>query len=1232
MYLKRLELQGFKSFANKTSFEFGPGVTAIVGPNGVGKSNVSEAIRWVLGEPARRSLRVSRTEDIIFTGSARRGPAGLAEVSITLDNTDGWLPLDFSEVVVTRRAFRSGENEYYINRSRVRHRDVQDLFLRAQVGQNSYAFMGQGLVEQVLSLRPEERRTLIEEAADVRLYRAKLDEARDRLAATRENLERVQLLVAEIRPRLAHLEKQATRAALHARLSAELAQLLHVWYAHQWQETTQAVEAARRVRDERQREFEEARLRVTHCEEGLQALRQAIERLRADIQRRERAFRAAEEELRELERRIALEEERRRLLVARRQELSTDLQQITAELASAATSDEAQREAELSTALETARERLEEDRKTLAALEEERSALRRREAELDRQAARERAAAAEARARLDALATESRRIACALEERRSERQALLARLADWAREFRRLRDEALPLSEAIQAGTLDREALERRAQEARARVEELEAEVRRLRSRVESLEIRLEVLGRIDVKPPAPDLGIRTLLAAGGLYSQEGVPDEKIIEGMVGLVGQLVKVQAGFERAIEAALAENLYAVVVERNADALAAIELLLSGDNGRATVIALDSFRAAPAVHIPRERGILGVASQFVRCEAAYRNLVDTLLGRTIVVESLTAGQAVLRRGLGVSPVTIDGVLVRPNGALSAGSSRTVTETLQRQRELDDIPRELARVRPRLLEQEAALRDARRTLQEAEALLVDRVRRLETLHRQQVDAEAALAECRSRLPEYRGRLGLVQGELARLVADQNGLAERGAALDREQAERLRVAEAAGAELEATRARLAEVERDREPLVRRVTEAAGEAARVDGELRSVRQMRSTLESARRRLEAQRDQKLQQLARIAQELESIEQRLATDQRVRSDRSADWEGLRQELDPARRELAQLDSRERSLSQELAHAQAAALTAERALLDAENEVRIRLEELETVRASLEAEGFVAADDGDVRRAAPAALPPGTGRGEDGAEEVPAWLRDEAPETPAGGLPPIRGGAQVDAAQVRERIADLRAQIRALGPVNEQAAADYADSKERYDFLTTQIADLTEAENQLRQAIKELETVIRDRFRGTFKRVNKEFERFFSTFFGGGQASLTLTPSSGNELPGVEIQAQPPGKKITSLALMSGGERSLTAVALLFALLTAHPSPICVLDEVDAALDESNVGRFAAELRRLAERTQFIIITHNRRTIEIADAIYGVSMADDSVSRVLSLRLTDVPRNLN
>ncbi len=1225
MYLKRLELQGFKSFATKTTFEFGSGVTVIVGPNGAGKSNVSEAIRWVLGEPARRSLRVARTEDIIFTGSAKRGPAGLAEVSITLDNSEGWLPIDFAEVVVTRRAFRSGENEYYINRSRVRHRDVQDLFLRAQVGQNSYAFMGQGLVEQVLSLRPEERRGLIEEAADVRLYRVKLDQARDRLSATRDNLDRVQLLVSEIKPRLTQLEKQAGRAALHSQLSGELAQLLHVWYAHQWHEARQSLSAATEARDARQKEFEEAKLRLDHFEEGLSALRNAIDRRRLDIQQRDKALRAAEEELRELDRRIGLDEERRKLSMARRAELRAELAQVRAELEMASEGSEALRAAALRSSLDAAQERLKAGREELAGIETRLAGLRRQAAEAERSVSRERAAAVEAAGRLAALDGEAERIRGQLAEHDGERRAVVERLAAWSRELHRLQGELAPLAQSLNDGSLERERLEGRAADAKRSVITIEGEVRQIRSKIEAREVRLEVLSRIDIKPPAPDAGIRTILAAGGLYRQEGFPEEKLIDGMIGLVGQVMKVQPGFERAVEAALAENLYAIVIERYPEALASIELLLEGDNGRATILALDLFKPVPAMQFPRERGVVGVASQFVRCEPQYRALADTLLGRTVVVDSLPTGQAFLRRGLGVSVVTTDGVLLRPSGAMSAGSSRTMTETFQRQRELDDIPQELARLRPQLLDREAALREAQRELQESERLLVDWQQTVEDLRGRRIDAEAAVAECRSRLPELRGRMDLIRRETERLTGELAAIGERRDALTAQRDASEQAGAAAVEAAERCYAEIAALEERRGPLGQQITEVAGEVAALEGELRSVDQLRSTIESARRRLEAQSRQKTEQVERLERDLTAIEQRLATDQRVRSDRSAEWEGLRQELEPARQELAQLESRERSLTQEVAQTQAAALTAERALVDAENDVRIRAEEVETVRASLEAESFVATEDGDVRRAASEEEAAET----EVAAGVPSWMRDgEGGE----GIPPIRGGSAIDAVQVRERIADLRAQIRALGPVNEQAEADYAESKERYDFLTGQMADLSAAEAQLREAIKDLETVIKDRFRSTFKLVSKEFERFFTTFFGGGHAALTLYQTDGGDLPGVEIEAQPPGKKITSLALMSGGERSLTAVALLFALLTAHPSPMCVLDEVDAALDESNVGRFANELRRLAEKTQFIIITHNRRTIEIADTIYGVSMADDSISRVLSLRLADVPENLN
>jgi chromosome segregation protein len=332
-----------------------------------------------------------------------------------------------------------------------------------------------------------------------------------------------------------------------------------------------------------------------------------------------------------------------------------------------------------------------------------------------------------------------------------------------------------------------------------------------------------------------------------------------------------------------------------------------------------------------------------------------------------------------------------------------------------------------------------------------------------------------------------------------------------------------------------------------------------------------------------------------------------------------DALGDDLDPARLELAQFESRERTLSAELMEANGRLRESERAMLDAESDVRVRNEELGTLRISLESEGFVATDDGEVQRLPePEAVEATAADG-----DLPAWLRSDDDSD----LPPMRGGSTINPTEIRDQIADLRAQIRALGPVNEQAATDFTENRERYDFLTTQLQDLKEAETQLLDAIDEMERIIRERFRETFKVVNREFERYFNAFFRGGTARLEIGETDDDGLPGVDIIAQPPGKKLGSLALLSGGERSLTAVALLFALLQANPSPICVLDEVDAALDEANVGRFVDELRALSEKTQFVIITHNRKTIETADTIYGVSMGADNVSRILSLQLADV-----
>jgi chromosome segregation protein len=371
---------------------------------------------------------------------------------------------------------------------------------------------------------------------------------------------------------------------------------------------------------------------------------------------------------------------------------------------------------------------------------------------------------------------------------------------------------------------------------------------------------------------------------------------------------------------------------------------------------------------------------------------------------------------------------------------------------------------------------------------------------------------------------------------------------------------------------------------------------------------------ARQRLESQLEGRRGQAARLEEEYSALQERLRQAEQQRDIGAQELATLQQDLEPARQERAQLESRERSLGAELAAGQQGLLAAERGLLEAESDVRLRSEEMDALRQNIEAEGLVPMDSGEVM----------VGDGEDAS--VPAWLtsREDGFEGP---LPPMRGGAQVEPSRLKERMAELRRELRSLGPVNAQAQADYSESKERYDFLRAQMEDLREAEGSLQAAISELESLIRKRFQSTFKQVNREFQRYFTTFFGGGSAELVLTRPQDDGGAGIEIVAQPPGKRLGSLAMMSGGERALTAVALLFALLQANPSPFCVLDEVDAMLDEANVGRFVEELRRLAERTQFIIITHNRRTIEMADAIYGVSMGGDSTSTVLSLRLAEV-----
>lgn len=1198
MYLKRLELQGFKSFRTRTLFEFGPGVTAVIGPNGSGKSNVAESIRWVLGEQHTRSLRARRLEDVIFSGSSQRAAVGMAEVAMTLDNAEGWLPVDYSEVVVSRRVYRDGDSEYLINKNKVRLRDVIDLFMRAQVGQNSYAFMGQGLVEEVLLMRPEERRRLLEEAADVRLLRTRLDEARDRLSATRENLDRVNMLLEEIGPRLRQLERQASRAAEHGKLAAELAQTLKELYNRLWQDAQAAHIAARSAVDQKRQALAEAQQAAQATEEALTTLTRAIEERERELGRRRGRRRAASDTVHALTQRLSLDAERVTSLERRRTEAETELRSLRterAELHQALTRTQERRHA-IQPEIENAKHTIETRRMAVTEQEQAHTALRRRIADLEDRIERAKRGAREADTSLARLEEAEKRGQAERERRSARRRALATQLGEVRLEHRQFQTRISALEAEIATGDAEHGELAATLEAGRAAVQELEREALQAEAAVTQLRGQETVLRGLQAAAGGADAAVRFLLGQDG----EGTERRHAAEGIAGLMREIVRVPQGMERAIEAALAENAQALVLENMPAALAALERLERNEAGRAVLLPLDAVKTTPPLNLLRERGFIGVAARLVRCDARFRPLVDVLLGRVIVVDSLALARDVLRRGLG-AVVTLDGVLLRPNGAIAGGVNRATLDSFDRRRELEALPEQIEKAEAQQQTIETRLQAARETLEtdiQREAALTPRL--------------TALKDERSRLQtsaqENRGRLILLRSEAKSLRTGEGGGEDearrraRHQGLETEKAQLESEAEEAARALVQEREALAALTPQRNALVDAVSEATSVYVGLEGEERSLARQIETAQANLTRCEQRLQSREAALVALNEELGQLRNGRTTAEQELAAAREELSALQAELGPAESEFSQLQGRMRGLREQATANRARLLEAERANMEAESAFKLRGDEMESLRETMAGEGFRA-------------------EGQRVLDEQGAAAYD------AARMPPIQGAADVAIPELRNHVAELRRRIRALGPVNEQAHADYMESRERFDFLQGQVDDLTGSEEVLQAAISELETNIRERLKETFAVVEREFARYFTSFFGGGEGRLTLTRPDDLANTGIDIVAQPPGKRVNAIALLSGGERTLTALALLLALLEANPSPICVLDEVDAALDETNVGRFVEAVRVLGQRTQFIIITHNPRTIEAADSIYGVSMGSDSTSSVLSLRLDEL-----
>jgi chromosome segregation protein len=1164
MYLRRLEIAGFKSFPARTAFEFGPGITAIVGPNGSGKSNVVEALRWALGESSSRLLRARKLEEVIFAGSRGRPPADKAEVSILLDGLDGHQGR--GQVAISRRAYRWGESDYLVNGRRARHRDVQELLLRLTGSSGaSYAFIGQGLVESFLQMRPEERRQLIEEASDVQRYRLRLEEGASRLGRARESMEKLRLLLGEIGPRLSQLERQARRALEQQRLTAELSQALARWYAFAWHRAQRALQDSSRRLAQAQRQEAALREQSAACAQELTLAAEGLKELRAQAQAAAEERARRREAVQRLEQELALAQQRQALLARRRQELAEELRSLQEEVASSPwPEDEDERRESLQALLASLQQEVARCQEGLRQAEEEWRELSEAARAAQQRAEALRASAQEAARRAQRLLAATGSGNRQLQSLQEQRQATVRRMAQAVHALRELarQEGELARKEGELAGQASR--LEKESQQISAQVRQVESNQALRRAQLEELRSRLQFVQDLErqLRPQA----------------QEGEGPQP--RGLEARLYQVLKVPKGLERAIEAALGDWLRAVLLPRSDDALAAAQQIAAAGGERSYLVPLDSLQPVPSLSLSRERGVVGVAAQLVRCDPRYRRLVDALLGRVIVVEDAEVAQRMARRGLGTI-VTLDGIVFHPWGALSAGQGKETRQfTLRLEWDSEDVAKEVQRLNTLIDVGERELGRLRSHLQEqAEALAALR-QQASLLEQERRRLREAVAQQRARLAQLRGEMRGVMASLARLreqeaasLHEAQALAERAAQLEQEAQE----AEAIAAHLQPS---LQASGQRRQQALQAVGSASGRLAALEGELRSLEEESQRRQQARRRLEeraaAKRDQLAQVLAeerQVAAALEDLQGRLAQARRQLEGETA--------LAPPQEEMARAEGRERELRQRLLQLQEGLIAAERALAQAEAEVRHWQSEAEYLAHKARADGYD-----------PDALPTPTG------EEEPAGLE-----------------AQIER---------LRAQLRRLGAVNSEAEGEYRQLRERYDALSAQLADLEAAEAALERALAETERFLQHRFQETFEAVARGFARYFASFFPGGEARLRL--SDGPE-PGVEMSARPPGKRVRTLNQLSGGERALTALAFLFALLEANPFPFCVLDEADAMLDDANVGRFAQGLRELSRSIQFIVVTHNRKTIETADAVYGVSMGPDGASRVISLRLSEV-----
>lgn len=1193
--LEALELHGYKTFASRTPFEFPDKIIAIVGPNGSGKSNIADSIRWVLGEQAFSVLRGKKTEDMIYSGSAQRSKMSMASATIRFNNEDGWLPIDYDVVSITRRAYRSGENEYLLNDKKVRLRDIQELLSNSGLAERSYTIIGQGLVDSALSLKPQDRRLFFEEAAGIRLYRARREEAIRKLDKTVENMERVKDILFEIRPRIARLEKQVERAKEYNRINADLRLLLKDWYGYRWNLLQQDYRESLDARMKKDAELNSIRMNVMGADEEMANRRKVLQEKRNTLSIWNNQLAELQSEKEKINRELAIIDERFKGYEEQRDSLRSSMTYAEEELRGRQEqkhdleSKHAEQEKNLETmqhAVDALEASLNQKKSELQQVQEQIAELQQRKLDIDKTIVGNQAKITDLETRAEILIKRRTELDESIKTQETDYQEILTSVAQ--------AQDLLNEKQGKMNQDLDK------LRHLNEQKEKIDAEITRIRNDVQQYSHELvakETQFNVLVTAKKNMEGFKT-----GTKKFLHTIQQRKVRGTFELLLSCMRVEAGYEKAVSAALGDATEGLILDKSLELQNILSLMRDAGDSHSILIPqslIKEKRSAP-------RSVSGCRPllDFVHSEPEYRSVLQILFEDTYILEDPKELEQILTKLEKDQKIVLkNGGIFYGNGLIAVGGV-TSEFIFRREKEIEDLRDAMNDLRGKIAEVDKSEKGQKKDLEELEKKIIELREKISLSEKDVKDVQSTLKDIQTKQADASQDIRLNKQLVAKLLVDIQDAIEAKTGLKQATKNAQLQTETLNQEIEklkkqASAISLEELNQDYFQKKTEFAVAQESYQSSSSRLQDIIQLIAGLESQCN------DQK-EKLTSLETQHTELKEKYTLDTHRLDELNVQIDALMEKIDPVENEITTITTEIEKLQNSNEDLRKNQSIIERHFIQLEMQVDKVKNQMDVLKDRISDDFGLVVYEYEPDISGPKPLPiDGMVANLPKVTQIPDDLEDQ--------------------------IKNLKSAIHRMGAVNPEAEKEFREESERYEFLTAQMTDLEKAESDLRKVVVELEDIIKIKFKETFKAVNEEFSDIFKQLFGGGSARLVIEDEENITETGIEIEATLPGKRKQELALLSGGERSLTAIALIFALLKISPTPFCVLDEVDAMLDESNVLRLGQLMKELSDKTQFIVITHNRNTVQLANVIYGVTMGRDSASQVISLKLDEVTDDL-